>query len=321
MASRRLHKVVLILLCVTGLSALACNLSLARSGSVGTAAAETNSAVPSPTAAATSPAVVSATPAVTATASLTPSPTPPPVTATSTPIPCGWAGFVKDVTYPDGTQVPPGGAFTKTWRVKNLGTCTWTSSTLLIFDHGDKMGAPDSTPVTSGSVAPGASVDVSVSLTAPSAPGTYQGYFLFKGSDGVIFGVGDHANGPIWVKVKVPPATPTPTTPPFAVTGGTAGVTPPIYVGLCSSIPAFSFSGTITANADGVVTYQWDRSTGSSTSPQTLVFMGAGSQTVTDAWTVGSNGSYWGKLHVLTPNVMISSQADFEVSCISLPFP
>jgi len=321
MAPRRLHKVVLIVLCVSGLSALACNLSLARSGLVGTAPVETNAAVPSSTGAATSPAAVSATPAATATASLTPSPTLPPVTATSTPIPCGWAGFVKDVTYPDDTQVPPSYAFTKTWRVKNLGTCTWTSSTLLIFDHGDKMGAPASTPVTSGSVAPGASVDVSVNLTSPSAPGTYQGYFLFKGSDGVIFGVGDHANGPIWVKVKVPPATPTPTTAPFAVTGATAVVTPPIYVGLCSSIPAFSFRGTITANADGVVTYQWDRSTGSSTSPQTLVFMGAGSQTVTDAWTVGSNGSYWGKLHVLTPNVMTSSQADFEVSCISLPFP
>src|SRR5712691_10638802 len=39
---------------------------------------------------------------------------------------CDWAGFVMDVTVPDATIVAPNTPLTKTWRLKNIGTCSWT---------------------------------------------------------------------------------------------------------------------------------------------------------------------------------------------------
>ena len=68
----------------------------------------------------------------------TPNPTNTPVsTATKTPIPCNLASFITDVTYPDNTHVAPNQTFAKTWRLRNIGSCSWTSSYLLIFDHQD----------------------------------------------------------------------------------------------------------------------------------------------------------------------------------------
>ena len=52
---------------------------------------------------------------------------------------CNWAQFVADVTVPDGTSYAPSTAFKKTWRLKNIGTCTW-SDVSLIFSSGEKMG-------------------------------------------------------------------------------------------------------------------------------------------------------------------------------------
>jgi hypothetical protein len=39
---------------------------------------------------------------------------------------CDKADFVTDVTIPDDTVLDPGESFTKTWRLKNSGTCSWT---------------------------------------------------------------------------------------------------------------------------------------------------------------------------------------------------
>ena len=93
---------------------------------------------------------------------------------------CNKAQFVRDETVPDGTIFSPGATFVKTWRLKNVGTCTWTPGYLLAFDHGQNMGlsgrSPD--PVSlSSAVAPGHTVDLTVSLTAPAAPGHYQADF------------------------------------------------------------------------------------------------------------------------------------------------
>ena len=43
---------------------------------------------------------------------------------TNTPSPCNNAVFVSE-TVPDGTEYDVGESFTKTWRLKNVGTCTW----------------------------------------------------------------------------------------------------------------------------------------------------------------------------------------------------
>jgi len=144
----------------------------------------------------------------------TPVPTIPPVTATNTPIPCNRASFVKDVTYPDDTAVPAGTVFTKKWQIKNNGSCAWTSGYVLLFDSGDQMNAPATGIVTAGTVAPGASVEISVDLTAPASPGTYQGRFKLRSPDNIVFGINADAQGPFWVQIVVPDPTPTPTATP-----------------------------------------------------------------------------------------------------------
>ncbi len=145
------------------------------------------------------PVPLTETPTLTASPTLTATAT---STVTQTPQPCDAATFVKDVSYPDGTEVFVGASFTKTWRLKNVGTCTWTSGYKLIFDSGDRMSAPDSVTLTGGTVPPGASVDVSVDLEAPDELGTYQGYFKIRNPSGVVFGIGPSASGSFWVKIK-----------------------------------------------------------------------------------------------------------------------
>jgi hypothetical protein len=110
--------------------------------------------------------------------------------------------FVTDVTVPDGADFTPGQAFVKTWRLRNNGTCTWTSSYDLVFDHGDAMNGPASQALP-GLVHPGETIDLSVDLTAPSAEGGYTGYWLLRSSEGVLFGIGANANVAFWVEIEV----------------------------------------------------------------------------------------------------------------------
>jgi hypothetical protein len=138
----------------------------------------------------------------TATPTLTPSPT-------ITSIPCNRASFVSDVTIPDGTELAPGASFTKTWRLKNTGSCEWTSSYSLVFDQGDAMGGQAAVQLTTGTVSPGQTVDISVDLTAPSTPGTYKGYWKLRNNSGVVFGIGLDASVAFWVEIEVVPATTT----------------------------------------------------------------------------------------------------------------
>ncbi len=138
-------------------------------------------------------------------------PTPVPPTATQVQVPCDRATFVEDVTYPDGTDVAPGTTFVKTWRLKNNGTCTWNSSYALVFVSGDSMGGPAAQQLTTGTVAPGQDIDVSVSLKAPETPKTYTGFWRLRNGAGVIFGLGEDASKTFFVKVDVVQAiTPTP---------------------------------------------------------------------------------------------------------------
>ena len=43
------------------------------------------------------------------------------------------AFYVRDITYPDGSQVPPGARFEKTWRVLNSGLRTWNEKVSLKY--------------------------------------------------------------------------------------------------------------------------------------------------------------------------------------------
>ncbi len=162
------------------------------------------------------PVVITATPReATATAQPTgttvvlpttiPTKTPIPATATIA-IPCLYASFVEDVTIPDGTNFTPGSGFTKTWRIKNRGTCSWNTGYDLVFSSGDAMGGPADVSF-SKDVAPGQTIDLSIGLTAPAETGAHTGYYKLRTNSGEVFGVGIDGKNSFWVKINVAPTT------------------------------------------------------------------------------------------------------------------
>jgi hypothetical protein len=144
------------------------------------------------------------------TATFTPPPTftpvPPTATATMTATAtstarCNEAKFEGDVTIPDGTVISPGASFTKTWRLRNAGTCVWTTTYDLVFDNGSQMGAPVAVDMP-GTVNPGQVIDLSVTFTAPAKNGSYRSNWLLRSDNGVLFGLGKK-DVPFYADIKV----------------------------------------------------------------------------------------------------------------------
>lgn len=167
---------------------------------------------PSPTPLPTSTPEPTATllPSSTPEPTATPLPTftpPPTFTPTATPLPCNWAQFVGDVTVPDNTPFTPGASFIKTWRVRNVGSCTWTSDYSLVFVNGNAMTDKVSYAVPK-TVYPGETVDLSVKLTAPSQSGDYRGSWMLRSAAGEYFGLGTNQDIAFWVRINVIRANP-----------------------------------------------------------------------------------------------------------------
>lgn len=153
----------------------------------------------------------------------TPTPTlPQQVSPSPTPL-CDHAapGSPIDVTIPDDSLIETTQDFTKTWRLQNIGVCTWDETYSLVWFSGDQMGAPPSIPLT-GTVPPGAVIDVSVDMLAPDETGIYQSHWKVRNPAGVLFGIGPNADSSFWVRIEViepistspsptPTGTPTPT--------------------------------------------------------------------------------------------------------------
>jgi len=119
--------------------------------------------------------------------------------------------FVEDLTVPDDTAFAPGEEFVKSWRLRNIGTCPWTTDYSLTRVGGDGIGEIDSQPLPSA-VAPGQTIDLSVQLTAPDVVGTYRDNWQLSNAAGTAFGVGGFADEAFWVQIVVtePLATPVP---------------------------------------------------------------------------------------------------------------
>ncbi len=120
----------------------------------------------------------------------------------ATPQACDQVKFVKDVTIPDEMDIAPGESFTKTWRLLNAGSCPWGIGYLLYFESGDILGGPSSQDLTSETIQPGETLDISVNLVAPAETGTYQGFWKLRNVRGEGFGVGEYSKA-FWVKINV----------------------------------------------------------------------------------------------------------------------
>ena len=126
---------------------------------------------------------ITVSPASTPAPTATPTPRPTPARAPSC---ANNATFVADVSIPDGTRLAPGQQFTKIWRVRNSGTCVWGANDALVFVAGEAMTTATVIPVPN--TAPGATADLVINLTAPTAPGTHVGAWAAR-SNGALFGV------------------------------------------------------------------------------------------------------------------------------------
>jgi hypothetical protein len=112
------------------------------------------------------------------------------------------AHFVDDITIRDNTQVDPEANFVKVWRLRNDGTCVWNRSYTLTFFGGERMGAPN-TILLPKIVQPGQTIDLSIDMTAPEEPGTYQGFWRLQSGDGDYFGIGPKGDQSFWIKISV----------------------------------------------------------------------------------------------------------------------
>jgi hypothetical protein len=129
-------------------------------------------------------------------------PTPTRIPPTPTPIPCYQVKFVQDITIPDGTKIVAGNTFTKTWRIRNSGSCTWDTRFDIAFVSGTQLTSGTVWDLTK-EVKPGETVDISINMTAPATVGSYQANFQMVNPNGVRFGTGPDSKGSFWVKIQV----------------------------------------------------------------------------------------------------------------------
>jgi len=140
------------------------------------------SATPEMPTATLSPTVVTIVP----TQAITSTPPYPYPYITWTPSTCDYSAFIADLDVVDYSKVYPGTVFTKTWRIKNIGTCTWTTQYRFQYISGNPMGAD--TIYLPRAVAPGETIDLSLQMTAPDVEEDYSNFWRLRNTAGEIFG-------------------------------------------------------------------------------------------------------------------------------------
>lgn len=104
---------------------------------------------------------------------------------------CNNSAFEGDVTIPDGTILKGGEDFQKVWKLRNSGSCTWDEGFTLVYIGGSN---PDLDPYnfefknSSDFVTGGSAINIGIDLTAPCAPGKYEGHWRMRSDGGYYFG-------------------------------------------------------------------------------------------------------------------------------------
>lgn len=79
---------------------------------------------------------------------------------------------------PNGVVVTPGTVFTKIWRIRNIGSCTWPAGIRMVPVTSNFRS--DNTEVIERRVRPGQSIDIGVTLVTPNRSGNFSGRFLLR---------------------------------------------------------------------------------------------------------------------------------------------
>lgn len=108
--------------------------------------------------------------------------------------------FIRDVTYPDYSKVYVDEHFTKIWELRDAGTVRWAGRYLTAL--GPSSGTCTYPPrVKVPATDPGETVDISVSVIAPSSPGMCYVTWRMVSSNGVLYFPNDTEG--IWFKVVI----------------------------------------------------------------------------------------------------------------------
>ncbi len=109
-----------------------------------------------------------------------------PAAAAPTATGCLNSALLSDVTIPNGAELAAGDSFTKTWLVKNTGTCDWNSNFKITYVGGDLLGS-DTTRIRLN-VNPGATGEISLPMVAPNVTGQVISSWQLASDEGTLFG-------------------------------------------------------------------------------------------------------------------------------------
>ncbi len=110
--------------------------------------------------------------------------------------------FVADLSVPDDTVFTPGTEFVKEWRLRNTGTCPWTTDYTFVTVDEEPFPGETEVPLTSV-IVPGQTLDIAVTLIAPNEPGTYRSNWQLANANGERFGVGGFIEDAVFVRIIV----------------------------------------------------------------------------------------------------------------------
>lgn len=230
------------------------------------------------------------------------------------------AEFVDDITVEDGTTFAPLQSFTKTWRIKNTGTTTWTTDYRLVFVRGALMRAPASVPLPR-EVPPGEVVDLSVDMVAPAQEGIYQSFWLLRNANGQTFGVGLSAMDPIWVTIAVSAALASPSgaTPPGVQVVNALKLTldHTLYTGACPHI--FRAKVEFELRSPTTVSFYLEGGTSQGREiqllPQITRTLELGTQVMEFEITFSESLEAWLRIIFTQPEAQVSDEVHFTLTC------
>jgi hypothetical protein len=106
---------------------------------------------------------------------------------------------------PDDSSVNAGEQLIKTWSIRNIGTCTWTTDYKLVHDNGNIVSEESITPFTQP-IEPNQTAEISIPVSIPLTAGRSETFwYLVSGSDEIV-GTNSQGNPYLWLKVDVQPA-------------------------------------------------------------------------------------------------------------------
>ncbi len=248
-------------------------------------------------------------------ASLTPVTTKAPPTAPTgvAPLCTASASFISE-TIPDGTITSPGSVFTKIWRIKNTGTCSWNSSWKFVYVSGDLLGGATVYDFPQPA-APGDTVNVPVVFTAPQEGGSYRGYWKIQSPWGLVFGDTDSGNA-FWVDIVVGSGTPanSKTETAYGITDVTIEV-----ARTCTSANTFyTLTANITSNGPVSAIFTWVQSDGNNKANNKITFTAAETKSVSRDWSqhIGSSeNTRWAQVIVTDPTYQEFPQVTLPPLC------